>query len=196
MPRTLQKGFSTLELVFAVAILVLISLNMSMVLRTSNDAFASGVLQKVIGEQAEQTMDRISLAVMASTATDLNPVKASPLNSARLEYKTCLGYQDGQLVMGELERIEYVQQQGTVVWSQNPDASQAHKVVWSSWVPKNLDGEDANGIDDNGNGLVDEPGLSFDSTGPKVNIRLTLRRTDKAGKVYKTTLNNTVTCRN
>lgn len=196
MRRPRNSGFTVVEIVFALTILVLISLNMSMIMRTSNDAFASGMLQKVVSEQAEQTMDRIALAVMASSEQDLNPVKQAPLNSPCLEYQSCLGYQDGQLVMGDLERIELIQQNGSVVWSKAPEKPQSQSVVWTNWVPHNLDGEIANGVDDNHNGLVDESGLSFDSTGPKVNIRLTVIRKDANGVAFKTTLNNTVTCRN
>jgi prepilin-type N-terminal cleavage/methylation domain-containing protein len=191
-----RAGFTIIELVFAAAILALLSLNLAMVLRTSSNAFETGVFKKVIDDQAELTMDRISLAVMASAEKDLYPVTVAPLNTPRLDYQTCLGFQDGQLVMGDIERIEYVPTNGLIVWSQNPSSPDARSVVWSSWVPNNLEGEMANGLDDNGNGLIDEQGLSFDSSGPKVRILLTLERKDSNNVTYRRTLASTVTCRN
>ncbi|MFN0206957.1 MAG: hypothetical protein ACKVS6_11700 [Planctomycetota bacterium] len=165
-------------------------------MKTSTDTIQSGVLQKVVDEQADLSMDRITRAIMSSSETDLNPIKKAPLNTPTLEYQTCLGYQDGQPVWGDKERIKYVEEQGSIIWSQNWDMPEARTVVWTNWVPTSLEGESPNGLDDNGNGLVDEQGLSFDSVGPKVNIRMTLKRTDPHGRVYKATLNNTVTCRN
>lgn len=190
------QGFTIIEIIFAVAILTLITLNVSMVMKTSSDTFQSGVLQKVIDEQAELSMDRISRAIMSSSENDLNPIKQAPLSTPQLDYQTCLGYQDGLPVYGELERIKYIAEQGSIVWSQKPGDPDERTVVWSNWVPASLDGESPNGIDDNGNGLVDEQGLSFDTVGPKVNIRMTLRRTDPKGHIFKATMNNTVTCRN
>jgi prepilin-type N-terminal cleavage/methylation domain-containing protein len=196
MKKRAQAGFTIVELVFAAAILGLLSLNLAMVLRTSSSAFETGVFRKVIDDQAELTMDRISLAVMASAEKDLYPISVAPMNTPRLDYQICLGFQDGQLVMGDTERIEYVPLNGLVVWSQNPNSTDTRSVVWSSWVPNNLDGELVNGLDDNGNGLIDEQGLSFDSSGGKVNIHLTLERKDSKGVIFKRTLVNTVTCRN
>ncbi|MBI3819726.1 MAG: hypothetical protein HY286_13605 [Planctomycetes bacterium] len=191
-----QAGVSAIEVVIAAAILVLISLNMAMILKTSTSAFKSETMQRVVGDQAEMTMDRISYAVMASSEKELYPVKNAPTNTPTLEYQTCLGYENGQLIMGDVERIEYIMNKGSVVWTQCPDTQKAHAVVWTNWVPHNLDGETNNGIDDNGNGLVDENGLSFDSVGPKVNIHLTVQRASDADGMHKKTVTNTVTCRN
>jgi type II secretory pathway pseudopilin PulG len=191
-----QGGFTIVEMVFAAAIMGLLSLNLAMVLRTSSNAFEAGVLRKLVDDQAELTMDRISLAVMASSEQQLYPPAAAPFNTPTLDYQTVLGFQDGILVMGDLERIQFVQQSGSVLWMQNPNSTDPRSVVWANWVPTSLDGEILNGIDDNGNGLIDEKGLSFDYTGPKVNIRLTLERKDTNGMIFKRTMANTVTCRN
>lgn len=196
--RRSQGGFTIVEVACASAIAGLIAVNLAMVMRASAAAYETGVLKKLVDEQAEMTMDRIALAVMSSSEQELYPVVSSPLCSPRIDYQTCLGVQDGALVMGDLERIEYVEQPsaGTVVWTESPGSSASRSVVWSSWVPRFLEGETPNGADDNGNGLVDEAGLTFDSSGPKVHIRLTVERKDEKGQLFRRTLASTVTCRN
>ena len=59
-----------------------------------------------------------------------------------------------------------------------------------------LAGELPNGMDDNGNGLIDEKGLSFVVDRDSVTIRLTLERVSNDGSVISKTVQSTVTCRN
>jgi hypothetical protein len=59
-----------------------------------------------------------------------------------------------------------------------------------------MEGELANGIDDNGNGVIDEKGLCFVVEGNRVTIRLTIDKPGPDGKHYRRTLETTVTCRN
>lgn len=190
------RGFTTVEILFAASILVLIAVNVSMVMKSSGEAYKTGVLRRVIDDQADLTMDRISFAVMSSSADEIFPVLQAPNSTHRLDYQTILGVTNGNLVLADPERIEHFSGSGSIVWSRNPDTPEALKAVWTQWVPINLEGEKSNGFDDNSNGLVDEPGLSFDSSGPKVNIHLTLERKDKDGQFFRKTVKQTVTCRN
>lgn len=194
--RATQSGFTMLELLFAFAILTLIGLNLGMVMRTTSSAMTTSVMAQVVDEQADLTMQRIAFAVMGASAEELDPALAAPLSTHRIDYQVALGFESGVLVMGDLERIEYVPAASSVVWTQKPETEAARSVVWSQWVPPSLDGEVDNGLDDNENGLVDEPGLSFDAVGSRVNIRLTLARKDSQGHLHKRTRVNTITCRN
>ena len=69
-------------------------------------------------------------------------------------------------------------------------------MVWSNLVRPFLEGELQNGIDDNGNGLIDEKGLSFVVWKNSVTIRLTLGRQVEGGDWINETVVTTVTCRN
>src|SRR5262249_53861582 len=147
-------------------------------------------------EQADLTMDRISLAIMSSSAAELGTTPEAPLSDSKIEYTKSLGIQDGQPVYGDPERIEYLNTEGQVVWTQMPAGEDPRSVVWSSWVAKQLKGEMSNGVDDNKNGLIDEKGLAFDRKGSKVNIKLTLERKDPSGSPYSKMVKATVACRN
>ncbi len=63
-------------------------------------------------------------------------------------------------------------------------------------VRKRLWGEISNGVDDNGNGLVDEPGLCFLMHGDTVGIHLTLEAPGPGGVTLRRTLETSTTLRN
>lgn len=191
-----RAGFTVVEVMIALTILALISVNISMVIRTSTAAYGAGVFQSVLEDQAHQAMDRISLAIMSSSATTTDSVPQAPLSTSSVDYSTVLGYENGHLVSSDPERIEQLVGGGLIQWSKNPGGMNANSVVWASGVPTILEGETPNGIDDNGNGLIDESGLAFEATGSKVTIRLTLQRKDQEQKQHQKTLKTVVTCRN
>ena len=83
-----------------------------------------------------------------------------------------------------------------VYWSQNPGAENERRVIWTSLVAPYLEGELPNGIDDNGNGLIDEKGLNFVVDRNAITIRLTLERVLDGGEIVSKTVDTTVTCRN
>ena len=80
-------------------------------------------------------------------------------------------------------------------WSRNPETNEEVRVVWTSLVSPYLEGEIPNGMDDNGNGLIDEKGLSFVVDRNAVTIRLTLDQLVD-GRMVTKTVQTTVTCRN
>ena len=94
------------------------------------------------------------------------------------------------------ERIGLADNHTQLVWSQNPGKDEELRVVWCNLVGRYLEGELANGTDDNGNELIDEQGLSFSLQGDQVSIRLTLERQGPDGSFVQKTVETTVTCRN
>jgi hypothetical protein len=63
-------------------------------------------------------------------------------------------------------------------------------------VPNYLQGETANGLDDNANGLIDEGGLCFTFDGTSVIVRLTLRVRSSTGSMLTHTGQEQVFFRN
>jgi prepilin-type N-terminal cleavage/methylation domain-containing protein len=192
--RTGRAGFTLLEILIATAIFGLVLANVTMVSRTSQEAYRTGAFMGVLEEQAEQTMDRIEMAVMSSEHADLAP--APPLFASAIDYERSLGVEDGQMIFDNPERIELELGLGQVTWLQNPQTAEERKVVWTRHVPEYMQDELPNAADDNDNGLVDESGLSFDMEGRQVSIRLTLQREDSKSRVYTRMIESRVTCRN
>lgn len=195
MKRRRRAGFTLIEVMIAVAILALIAVNISMVLKTSSSAYKSGVFASTLEDQFNQTLDRITLALMSSSVDELNPLLDKGLHTSEIEYVVSLGMEDGEVVLSDPEKIAFLPDEGTVVWTENPDGG-GRTVVWAKGVPIAYDGELINGVDDNANGLVDEAGLSFEREGSRVNVLLTLQRRDSNGVLYVQRQTTTVTCRN
>jgi hypothetical protein len=68
--------------------------------------------------------------------------------------------------------------------------------VLTHWVRELLEGEEENGIDDNGNGLVDERGFCVERFGETLVVRLTLQRADAEGHLLTRTAVTSTRVRN
>jgi prepilin-type N-terminal cleavage/methylation domain-containing protein len=191
-----RAGFTLIEVTIALVLIGLVLANVGMVMRSSSAAFELRNSLSNLDLQADTTLDRIALAVMGSSPDTLIPSQSAPLWSSQIEYQKNLGMEDGKPVWSAPERIEETAQKEQVVWTQNPDGAGARSVVWTNWVRSLLEGELANGIDDNGNGLVDESGLSFAFQGKTVDIRLSLQREGPDHRTLTRTVQTRVTCRN
>lgn len=191
-----RGGFTLVEVLITLALIGLVFGNIFMVMDSSSKAFQAGVSSTDVEFQADRTLDRIALALMASSRDSLSPSAEAPLHSSSLTYETVLGIQDGAVVVGDPQRIEFTVLQGQVVWTENPALPGERSVVWTNWVREYLSGELPNGVDDNGNGLVDEKGLSFTVEGDRVAIRLALERQGQGGKPITIVRETVVTCRN
>jgi hypothetical protein len=86
--------------------------------------------------------------------------------------------------------------EGQVVWIENPGIPGERRMVWARNVADLLEGELDNDADDNGNGLVDERGLSFEAVGDVLTIRLTCERLDEGRRPLRKTVTTAVRLRN
>jgi prepilin-type N-terminal cleavage/methylation domain-containing protein len=196
--RRSTNGFTLLELVIALTILVLVSVNITMVSRTGSQAARSGAFRQTLNDEADQTLDRISLALMSSDAENIYPIAVAPLYTNEVTFNTSLGVEGGEVIQSPPESIVWQQiaDRGRVIWSENPGLPSERSVTWSNWVPTFFAGEEFNGKDDNENIVVDESGLAFDMEGDLVNIHLTVERQGPDGKWLPTTRSVQITCRN
>ncbi len=188
-------GWSLIEVVLAASLAgVVIIKSLTMMQLTSEVSNAqSDVL--ILEDQARLVMNRIGLALMGTDRDTLIPTIES-IHTSGVEYKFSLGVESGAVVWSDIERISLEGAGDSVQWFENPGLPQERHVVWSNLVQPLLEGELPNGIDDNGNGLIDEEGLSFVLDNEAVVIRLTLRTTNPEGTPLLRTVESIVTCRN
>jgi hypothetical protein len=188
----------------ALTILALVAVNVTMVSKTGGSAVRHGSFMSMLQDDVDLTLDRVKLAVMASSADNVEPRFEAPLSSPEINYSISLGVQSGEAVMSDPERIRWEDAGpggGRVTWTQNPALETEHTVVWSNWVPSLYQGETANGNDDNGNELSDETGLAFEVvqenlSSLEVYIHLTIERTNPDGREVPASRRVNVTCRN
>jgi prepilin-type N-terminal cleavage/methylation domain-containing protein len=194
--RGRRSGFTLLEMMITLVVVALIFGNIAMVMRSSQSAYQQQSSTSDLDIQADQTLDHVALALMSARLQSLDPTANAPAYHSSLQFVQSLGVENGQVVVSDPERVEMVVDQGKVVWKQRPDQLDERMIVWSRWVSDFLEGEIPNGIDDNGNGLVDEKGLAFVIVGSQVTIHLTLERTEPGGKTILQSRSTVVACRN
>lgn len=196
MRTSSRAGFTLMELGIVMVLLVIVAVKAVMLFDIAAESQTEDTAQVALEDQARRTMDQIVFAVMGANRETLFPDPESPTYSEDVQYEVSLGVQAGAVVWGDPERIALGQGNQQVVWSQNPGEPDERRVVWTNVVRPFLEGELFNGIDDNGNGLIDEQGLNFTLQGNRVTVRMTLERTSPDGAVFTQSVSTGFTLRN
>lgn len=193
---TRNSGFTLLEVTLAVALMAIVMIKVTGALQNANEIADEDMDRTALDMQARQVLRQIGFAIMGSHPDSLVPDVARPQSSSDLKFQVSLGIEDGEVVWSEPEKVALEEIRRQIYWSDNPDAEDEHRVVWTSLVAPYLEGELPNGIDDNANGLIDEKGLSFTIDRGAVDMQLTLERVRDDGSVIVSTVGTVVTCRN
>lgn len=199
-----RRGFTLLELAVALVLFALVFGNVYTILGSTSKALGERNASFEADTQARRALDRIALAVQGSYEDSIFATSESPGSQSVLNYEEYLGMADldgdgtSEDVFSDPRRIALTDESGgSVSWYENPGSEIEKHVVWVKDVPQFAQGEvAANGLDDNGNGLIDETGLAFVKEGRSVRILLSLRRPDGEGGFLERQLQTTVTCRN
>lgn len=190
-----RAGFTLLETIMALVLLAIVVMKAHGALSAASETSSRETQETVLEDQATRVLRQIAYAIMGSNRETLIPDTEAPLTAEDLRFQVNLGIQDGQVVWSDPEKVALEAVRSQVYWSRNPDSAEERRVVWTSLVAPYLEGEIPNGMDDNGNGIIDEKGLSFVVYRDCVRIRLTLERVVD-GEVLTKKVETTVTCRN
>jgi type II secretory pathway pseudopilin PulG len=182
---TRRAGFTLVEITVALGVLASVIGGVFAMLQTSSRAFQVASSGRRIENMVMETLDEIADKLRASKLSTITPQQAPPFSSSSVDFQRTVGYAGGATVWSTTERIRL--QNGQVQWTQNLGLPNESTTVWADSVPAYLQGETANGADDNANGLIDEGGLCFTFTGSSVLVRLTMRTKTSSG----TTLTHT-----
>jgi type II secretory pathway pseudopilin PulG len=177
--RTRRAGFTLVEMTVAVGVLASVVGGIFAMLQTSSRAFQVASSGRKIEDMVMETLDEIADKLRSSKLSTITPQQAPPFSSTSVDFQRTIGFAGGAPVWSTTERIRL--QNGQVQWIQNLGLPNETTTVWTESVPAYLQGETANGADDNGNGLIDEGGLCFSFTGPSVVVRLSMRTKTSSG---------------
>jgi prepilin-type N-terminal cleavage/methylation domain-containing protein len=192
--RQARRGFTLIETVIAIAILGTVFGSVYAMLRTTSRSFTVASASTRLDTQVSETLDKIAELLRASKLSTVTPQAVAPFSSSVINFQRSIGYAAGATVWGNQESIALTN--GNVVWTQDVGMpSQTSKILTHN-VPTLLQGEVANALDDNKNGLVDESGLCFDVVGTTVNVRLTLQVRSSTGQVLTHTKQERIFFRN
>lgn len=190
------RGFTLIELMLSTALLAILAAKVSMAISAANEANADSTRRIVLEDQARRVLNQIAVSVMGANRATLLPETEAPLSISDMRFQMNLGVRNGVVIWSDPEQVALEEGGRQVFWTRNPDAATQQRIIWSKLAAPFLEGEIPNGMDDNGNGLIDEKGLSFEVDRNAVCIRLTLERIADDGTVVTETVETTVTCRN
>jgi prepilin-type N-terminal cleavage/methylation domain-containing protein len=191
-----RGGFTLLEVMIGMVVVGLVLGNVVMMMGSSADAYDKQSSKANLELQLDQTLDRIVLALMSASRESLDPNESNPTFLTSLQFRQSLGVQDGAVVASVQERIELQVENGEVVWREKPEEPDERAVIWSRWASEFFQGELPNGVDDNGNGLIDETGLAFQIDGSRITVYLSVERVDADGERVVYSRSAVVHCRN
>jgi prepilin-type N-terminal cleavage/methylation domain-containing protein len=190
-----RGGFTLIEIMIAVTLLALVLANLYMVFGDTNKAMRARESTFETEVEARRVLDRIAMRVIGAELDTLEIPSSSPNSSASIDFNVNLGFDEGQVQWSPGQRIAH---DGTsqVSWAESPGQEDERRAVWTNHAAQLLQGEEMNGEDDNGNGLIDERGLEFHVQGKMVVISLTIEKVGPGGKLSTKTVSTRVTCRN
>ncbi len=211
LPR--EAGLTTIELVAAivfVSITVVVGVRAIMVTGTVTK-------QTVSSSQLEQRLHRVAAQIseelLQARVDTLDPVPEQPLGASTLTYERAEIDMTGRIVWSTPRSIELVpatddpedgidnDRDGLVdehdIWLvRNAGLENEQRSLLTTGVASFLAGESENVIDDNGNELFDERGLSFELRDGVMLIRLTMQARDAEGEVASRTCETAIRMRN
>ena len=209
-----RAGTTMIELLFMMSLLSLIVGALFALGNAGTRLFNSGISRASLESRAAQTIDRLERDLESARADSFDALPASPLwqesisfdrvasirgYDGRITWTTSrveLRYEAGELDDGIDNDGDELIDECEAVLVLDDSGPNEQTIVLAHEVREYLEGETANGADDNGNGLIDERGLCFERTGDDLALRLTLEARDREGRLMTRSLETSVYPRN
>jgi len=190
-----RAGLTLVEVAVSFGLLGIVFSGLAMMLGQTNRAVQSGSAVMSLESRGSRTMHRIVDALRRADLASISAVPDAPFSSGAITFQKNLGYGESAVEWSTPHAIA-VDANGVITISEDVGLASERATPWCSGVPALLEGEILNGIDDNGNGLSDEPGLCFTRTGSLLTIRFTLEGQTPEGVPLTRTWMTRVLCRN
>jgi type II secretory pathway pseudopilin PulG len=212
--RRRNAGFTIVEIVIAVLIIVMMSGVVVRVSDSGSGAYRTGVTVADLDARTARALERIVREISAASAATLDP--PDPAGGDRIAFQLPVGEQGtavvwsdpvryavelapGEILNGADDNGDGLVDDGVLVRIENPGLDE-RRIILARGVARLLAGELPNGVDDNGNGLVDEGGFSLTveqgAGRTAMRLRLTLQGIDPASGLMERTLESSVVLRN
>jgi hypothetical protein len=203
-----QSGIALIEIVLSLAVLTVLTVAVGRVLETGLGAYET-TSPAGVRQLSHRAMDRIAdrLSFAGLSTLDRNVLGSS------LKFRACLGSTGGTKDYDKLAILRWRPEpedpadgkdndgdglidEGMVVLRTDVGEATERRIILVRGVARLLEGEIANGVDDNGNGEVDERGLLFQVEPNAVRVHLTLVRPGPDGRIVVRTARTLVSMRN
>lgn len=191
-----SAGLTLVEVVVVVGLLGIVLSSMNAVLGAIAGTYRSGTARMEVDAQGTRTIQRLARALRLADAEQVVGLVEAPFFTTDMEFRQSTGFQEGQTGWDELERLRYSALDGTLTWTRENEDGDEGVLFRCENVATLQAGETANGLDDNGNGLVDEPGFCVALEGDLITAWLTLEEPDHAGRPIEKSWSMRIQCRN
>jgi len=215
MKRTSKSGFSMLELVVSASILSFVLGMPLMIFRSAERMRSSVTTRGDLQAKTRHTIDRIAGRLAGSSAGMIpQSLLGAGQWSSIVDLQVAIGWNGATVDWGTPERLallvspedpddgvdndtDGMVDERIVVWITDVGLGTQRTTLVRRDVSELMAGEIAgNGIDDNGNGLVDEAGLAFEFVDDQVVIRLSLQGLDSSNAIIEHTEERRIAFRN
>jgi len=169
-----NSGLTLVEMAVSGLVFALVLGSLAMALSSSRDAFERGSRAMTLEQDSSRVLRRVTDALRGADTASLPLVPPAPLSSSTLDFQTHQGYDGKTWTWSAPRRIAFDPVAGTVSRIEDFGLPGEDATVWARSVPALFAGEVANGLDDNGNGLIDEAGFCVTREGDLLVLRLTI----------------------
>jgi prepilin-type N-terminal cleavage/methylation domain-containing protein len=208
-----RSGMTLLEISIALAIFTAFATSAFLSVSASTHSYRVEGVSARLDRRARDAVKQVCARLRLADADSVAAVTA-PASLSTLDFECGIGWVNNAPAFGLPERIAFEQDpndaddgadndgdglvdEGRLVWIEAVGTASERRTVLTTDVSEMLEGEiDANGTDDNGNDLIDEPGFCLEFVGSHVVVRLTLEELDHLGNRIRRSATRSVTARN
>ena len=210
-----RRGLSIVEVSLTVTLLVVFAGGTLTLGRSLSRAFRSESSVAQRDATLHAALDRMATRLRSADGQGINPPSVLlPLHEDSITFQRVTGHDGTNPILGELERFQFEYEvsdpddgrdndgdglidEGRLVWTRDLGGPNERTTVLVSSVPETGSGEiPGNGIDDNGNGLDDEAGITFQVDQDRMRIVLSIESFDAEDTLQVATGERTVVMRN
>lgn len=191
-----RAGFTLLEILITITLAAILMASLSTAFRSTGGTFRTVTSAMNLQVQGNRAMRDIANGLRWADRDSLSVVPASPFFATEVEFVINNGFQDTATTWSDPLEIRFDPALGEVIWTENPNLAGERTIDRVRFVAPLQAGEIANGLDDNGNGLVDEPGFCMTLEGDVLTLNLTLQGEDGAGIMLTRSFTTRIYCRN
>jgi len=190
-----RRGLTLVETMISLTLLVLMLTGIESVLGSARRQYASGSRAMSLERRGAQALGRVVGALRAADPDSISVVPMAPLATSEITFQLNEGYEGQQVSWSPPVRIR-LEPDGRISRTDALGLPEERTGYWGHDIAPLLEGETLNGLDDNGNGLIDEPGLCVSRQGQLLSIALTLSVAAPGGAVQTHTWSTQLHCRN
>lgn len=193
---TTRSGFTLVEALIVATVLGIVLYGVFGVLAASSNSYRHSTANLDMESRGSRLMERLVDALRRSGGTTLTSVPVNPLWTTTLDFQRSQGFEGVAGNWSEVEGLRVDLAVGSLRWLREPGMVSQAVIDDVQSVRPLLEGEIANGLDDNGNGLIDEPGFCVTRENNALRLHLTLEEEGPNGSLLTRSWSTRVTTRN